>query len=458
MKNQLLIIITLLLFTNVFAQKTITYPKTNNYFSDGNIKTNNTRIIWEETNINKTENEYLFKIDSKMEFSCFAVGVKSKNTNLNCIDYTIEYRIFIDNKWTNWKKSEFEYSDKQNVTDLFWSELLFTPNQKHRTKIEYKIFTSDKSIITKVRFDAYDVISDKKENDITIENNLKSTNSCPEIPTIIGRDVWLEPYYGTQSYTPTIISPDHIVIHHGASPDTYTDGAAVVRSYWNYHVNTLAWSDIGYNFLTDKYGNIYQGRKNADIIGQDVRGAHAGAANDDAIGINFLGNSDVTLPTTVQLDVCSQFMAWWFNNRGSSPTGSGDMTTQNSGVLDIPMISGHKDVNIGGTTCPGDALYAEIPNLRTSTQTIIDNCNTIITDNLFYKNFNIYPNPATNNLQITVNKQELINNKLSIYNVYGKIEMQFNIETEKSNIDVSKLTNGVYFIKIDNSTVRFVKM
>jgi hypothetical protein len=73
--------------------------------------------------------------------------------------------------------------------------------------------------------------------------------ACPEVPTFIQRSAWCGTYTActNASYTPTVINATHTVIHHGASPDTYTDGYAVVRSYWNYHVNSLGWSDIGYN-------------------------------------------------------------------------------------------------------------------------------------------------------------------------------------------------------------------
>ncbi len=167
------------------------------------------------------------------------------------------------------------------------------------------------------------------------------------------------------------------MIHHGAAPDTYTDGAAVVRSYWNYHVNSLGWSDIGYNYLTDKFGNIYKGRMNADPQNQDCRGAHAGASNNESIGVSFLGNSDVTIPTEAQLDATAEFMGWWFNVRGYDPTASANITLQSGGTASVPRICGHKDVNIGGTDCPGVALYADLADLRNRTNAVINACNSL---------------------------------------------------------------------------------
>lgn len=335
------------------------------------ITTNNITVLWDNIENSKTGiNNFYF--DSPVGFSCFSFGVKTKVIDKN--NFTPEYRLFFDNKWTDWKTGEFDYLASEVKSGMISSELFFTPTQELYNKIEFRILTDKK--ISEIIFVAYDVLSDKKIHEIkTVENNIKSVNECPSIPTIVGREIWLYPYYSSQSYTPTPITPDHVVIHHGAVPDTYTDGAAIVRSYWNYHVNTLGWSDLGYNYLLDKYGNIFQGRKNTNIASGDVRGAHAGAANSESIGVNFLGNADVTQPTSVQLQSCSRLLAWWFNSRGYNPTESDNMTTQNSGILSIPRISGHRDVNIGGTSCPGDVLYAELPSIRIQTQAIIDNCN-----------------------------------------------------------------------------------
>lgn len=372
MKNIVHIVLILLIYSNTIAQNL-------NFDSNANIKSSFVKPDTPTQNfsleIDAFSNQVLSIESEEIAFSCFGIGVQLDMPD----QVTVDYRIFLDQEWTEWTTVELEYQKESNSSTVFWSDLIFVPNQNLRNKIEFKINTSQAAQAYNTYLDAYNVIDDQVLHQTTVKEEIKSVNSCLDIPTVVGRDQWLEPYYGIQNYTPTIITPGHIVIHHGASPNTYTDGAAVVRSYWNYHVNTLGWDDIGYNFLTDQLGNIYHGRKNADVLEQDVRGAHAGAANNDAIGINFLGNSDVTLPTNIQLEQCSQLMAWWFNSRGFSPTSSGYMTTQNSGILDIPRISGHGDVNIGATACPGSALYAELPGLRLRTQNIIDICNSNVT-------------------------------------------------------------------------------
>jgi len=72
-----------------------------------------------------------------------------------------------------------------------------------------------------------------------------------------------------------------VVIHHTATSNTYTDGAAEVRAIYAYHTGTLGWGDIGYNALVDKSGNIYEGRHGRgedpdtrEILSADVVAGH----------------------------------------------------------------------------------------------------------------------------------------------------------------------------------------
>jgi hypothetical protein len=52
------------------------------------------------------------------------------------------------------------------------------------------------------------------------------------------------------------------IVHHTAGVNDYAqqDSAAIVRSIYAYHTHTLGWSDIAYNALVDKYGQVFEGR------------------------------------------------------------------------------------------------------------------------------------------------------------------------------------------------------
>jgi len=328
-----------------------------------------TRFVWVP---NESQNTISIKGELDQTYTCFGIGVLPSE-NISPLDISLEYKLGKQ----DWTKTEIEYTPEEILRDdLYWTNLNFSENSNPESKIEFRISVPQGISIDSVKLH---VINIDFNGTVNTPKSAPKAGACPAYPSVITRAVWLDPYYTQPAYTPSVISSHHIVIHHGASPNTYTDGAAVVRSYWNYHVNSNGWSDIGYNYLTDKDGNIYKGRMNSDPQNQDCRGAHAGASNNESIGINFLGNSDVTLPTEAQLDATADLLGWWFNDRGFDPSSSSNITLQSGGTSSISRICGHKDVNIGGTSCPGGALYADLPDLRNRTVAVINACNSLYT-------------------------------------------------------------------------------
>jgi hypothetical protein len=74
------------------------------------------------------------------------------------------------------------------------------------------------------------------------------------------------------------------VVHYSAGPTSQTP-----KQIQAFHMNSNGWSDIGYNFLVDTRGRIYEGR------GWLVVGAHADGHNTSGIGVCFIGrNGDAT--------------------------------------------------------------------------------------------------------------------------------------------------------------------
>ncbi|MDI6833678.1 MAG: hypothetical protein QMD02_07545, partial [Bacteroidales bacterium] len=332
----------------------------------------------------------VISIKTPIVFTSFAIGWKIEQ-EISPSEIIIKYRVHKPQKgWTEWKEDEAYITPNETRWQMYQTDLLFGLDEGVHDSIEFYYEIPDGVICMGVYLILQDLSPQLDEPIIRNDSEgiQLSDRSCPALPTMIPRSSWCGSYSACQNptYTPTYISATHTVIHHGASPDSYTDGAAVVRSYWNYHVNTNGWSDIGYNYLFDKVGNMYVGRYNPNLPNSDVRGAHAGSSNSYSIGLNYLGNSDAvgTAPTTAQNDKCCQFMAWWYDYKGFDPTSSASILCQDNVTRTIKRICGHRDVNPGGTTCPGDALYALLPTLRTNTQQIIENCNssTLVPTNL----------------------------------------------------------------------------
>ncbi|HOS19774.1 MAG TPA: N-acetylmuramoyl-L-alanine amidase, partial [Bacteroidales bacterium] len=332
----------------------------------------------------QTNTNQLINVKTPIVFTSFAIGWKI-GQEISPAEITIRYRVHKPQKgWTEWKEDEAYIHPNETRWQMYQTDLLFGLDEGVHDSIQFYYYLPSGIISEGVYLILQDLSPQLKYNSDKSRNNdvitLGDKSTCPEFPTIIPRSSWCGSYSACQNptYTPTYISATHTVIHHGASPDSYTDGAAVVRSYWNYHVNTNGWSDIGYNYLFDKSGNMYQGRYNPNLPNSDVKGAHAGSANSKSIGLNYLGNSDAsgTAPTTVQNNKCCQFMAWWYDHKGLDPTSSASILCQDNVTRTLKRICGHRDVNPGGTTCPGNALYALLPTLRTNTQQIIEACNT----------------------------------------------------------------------------------
>lgn len=166
-----------------------------------------------------------------------------------------------------------------------------------------------------------------------------------------------------------------VVVHHTAESNTYTcaQAPAVVRGIYAYHVKQLGWKDVGYNFLVDKCGTIYEGRKGG--IDRPVQGAHAYGFNAETVGISVLGTYTDTAPPQAALLSVARIAAWKLGQYGVDPAGTTTLTAGDAGTnyfrkswakgaqLSFPVIHGHRDGY--NTQCPGDAFYNQLATIRT---------------------------------------------------------------------------------------------
>ncbi|MFD9500457.1 N-acetylmuramoyl-L-alanine amidase [Streptomyces sp. NPDC060035] len=165
-----------------------------------------------------------------------------------------------------------------------------------------------------------------------------------------------------------------VVVHHTAESNTYTceQGPAVVRGIYAYHVKQLGWKDVGYNFLVDKCGKIYEGRKGG--IDRPVMGAHAYGFNAETTGISVLGTYTDAAPPQAAMVSVARIAAWKLGQYGVNPAGTTTLTAGDSGVnffgktwakgaqLTFPVIHGHRDGY--NTQCPGNAFYTQLATIR----------------------------------------------------------------------------------------------
>ena len=145
-----------------------------------------------------------------------------------------------------------------------------------------------------------------------------------------------------------------VVVHHTAGNNSYTQAqsASIVRGIQTYHIKGHNWCDIGYNFLVDKYGQIFEGRKGG--ADRSVRGAHSGngEVNTYAMGISMMGDFDKSEPTDALKSAMVKLVGWRMGTTYMKAKGTYKVRENN---LTLNFISGHRDVV--GTACPGRFAY-----------------------------------------------------------------------------------------------------
>lgn len=179
------------------------------------------------------------------------------------------------------------------------------------------------------------------------------------------------------------------IVHHTASTNNYTaeQAPAQMRNLYAYFTKSLNYADMGYNFLVDKYGTIYEGRSGCAVgaVGCDsptipVQGAHAAGLNANTFGISAIGNFDVLAPENPAaiVESIASLMAWKLAPYGLDPnamayipstdtSGSSKYSAGQTAITQV--ISAHRDV--GRTACPGRYLYPYMSEIRARATTLL---------------------------------------------------------------------------------------
>ncbi|MER6189109.1 peptidoglycan recognition protein [Streptomyces cyaneofuscatus] len=160
-----------------------------------------------------------------------------------------------------------------------------------------------------------------------------------------------------------------VFVHHTGNPNDYAceDAPELIRAVQTDHVEKDGWDDIGYNFLVDRCGTIYEGR--AGGVGRSVLGAHTKGFNADTVGIAAIGTfGEGTEVPKPMMDALVELAAWKLAP-GIDPLATVELVSTNAEsrfdegqVARLHVISGHRDSY--ETRCPGDVLYGLLPQMR----------------------------------------------------------------------------------------------
>jgi hypothetical protein len=194
-------------------------------------------------------------------------------------------------------------------------------------------------------------------------------------PPILARATWGQGMAAPRA-APAYGAVRMAFVHHTQTPNGYLAGEvpAMLRAIFIYHRDVRGWNDIGYNFVLDAFGRIFEAR--AGGIDEPVVGAHAGGFNLESTGVAILGEfAGARIPGTAA-NALQALLAWKLSLHGVplrgrvlvrvNPAGAVYSRFPAGAHVSLPRIAGHRDGD--STDCPGDALYGQLPQVRAAAQ------------------------------------------------------------------------------------------
>lgn len=284
--------------------------------------------------------------------------------------YSLEVRTGLDGEnWTDWIEVEGELDWFYPETNEWVGDLVPVPQsvRVHNTvQYRWRLNASPNGSVPLLRQIRLAFI----DAGITPESTEAPLPDSFPKPAVVSRAAWACPEpYDSPRWPPEYEPVTHVIVHHTVTPNDDTDHAARVRSIWAYHANTRGWGDIGYNYLVDREGTLYEGRYGGD----DVVGGHAYPGNYGSLGLSFMGTFCTDPVPQPMLDSAADLIAWKADQKGIDPYGWAWLYSSdpaNAPDVWIHTISGHRDV--WSTSCPGDVLYGHLPALRDEVASRLD--------------------------------------------------------------------------------------
>ncbi|MEM6803084.1 MAG: N-acetylmuramoyl-L-alanine amidase [Bacteroidota bacterium] len=247
------------------------------------------------------------------------------------------------------------------------------------------------------------------------------------------------------SGSPVFTDVTHMIIHHSAGSNSSSNWSASVLAIWNFHKNTNGWDDIGYNWLIDPNGVIYEGRGG----GNNVRGAHFCGRNTNTMGVCLLGDFDAATPSNAALRSLENLLTWKSCDSGLDPIAN---TLHAPSNARLPVISGHQDGC--NTLCPGANLFSLIASrIRNKVDSSLAACTTVTSIDKIAEisDLDVFPNPAQGLLNISFYSEASSEISLEVINFQGQgfLRKKLNLFVGKQELqlELPNLSAGLYLLR-----------
>ena len=286
-------------------------------------------------------------------------------------DAAVEVRWHVDGRWQPWQGVPVAHDLEDDRRGVVYSGLLRVPGA---SRIQTRVVAGAARSVTVAAIDTER--GPRRLVPARPAGAAAATDAgsapAPAQPPVVARAAWGADE-SLRTGTPIFAPLTKLIVHHTVTANDDPDPAATIRAIYSFHTQVRGWDDIGYNFLVDAQGRIYEGRRarsygpgevptgeNEDR--QGVVGAHAEGANTGSAGIALLGDFTSSFPSPAAVSSLESWLAWKAGRHEIDPVGASSYRSSDGTTRVFANIAGHREAR--ATECPGDRLFAALPALR----------------------------------------------------------------------------------------------
>ncbi|MEM7372344.1 MAG: N-acetylmuramoyl-L-alanine amidase [Bacteroidota bacterium] len=397
----------------------------------------------------------IINLNQADQFQTFATRLNLTNYDSTLLSVSVRFSAD-ENGWKQWQLLK-PYHEGMYSDTAWTSELLYLPLEIQYFQLMLEFHSSFSGLVSPrvkdLRIDFFSPGNMAPLNPEQVKNRfLPGANEdcgCP-LPPIANRTDWNSPDGQNPSCSSPAYAPvTHMIVHHSYTNNTSSNWAATVLAIWDFHVNTNGWCDIGYNWLIDPNGVIYEGRGG----GNNVRGAHFCAKNTATMGICMLGTYMDTVPTDAAISSLEQLLTWKSCDSGIDPMTS---SLHDPSEKVLPHISGHRDGC--NTLCPGDKLFNILPAIRSNVVDSLAMCDSLPATSVLPTidlDVTIYPVPNQGTFFVDWNAERAERATFFLHNSLGKViwqeEKQILHGLNTIELVQQPLASGTYILRLQSA-------
>ena len=295
------------------------------------------------------------------------VGVTWPQGALSAID-RVEYRVQDGGTWSAWTTmaAEEDHGPDPGTAEARAERGGTDPYVVTADAVDVRVLTAKTAAPTDIQLDLIDPSVSAADQPVSQAGSARAAGTKP---TILTRSQWGAderlrvgaPEYGTIKAG---------FVHHTVNANNYSASQvpAIIRGIYSFHTQSRGWSDIGYNFLIDRFGRTWEGRSGG--VDLPVIGAHTGGFNSQLFGAAAIGTFSSATPPTAMMTAFNKLFAWKLGLAHVDPTAKVTLTGMTTSVY---TVSGHRDASgaPNSTECPGNALYAKLASIRTAAKSLM---------------------------------------------------------------------------------------